>query len=754
MMWRRWLGPVVLLASLLLPALNAGAQVAPGVIVRDIEIRGNRLTQESTIRFYLETEAGKAYVPRVLSDDIKRLYALETFDDIRVTAEEVEGGVRLIVTVTEKPTVRSVTYSGDRGIQEEEIEERIQLRERSTFDRGLLNDTITGLQSHYRESGYYFAHVRPVITPVADNQVDVELVITEGKRIRIHRIEFTGNTFFTDIQLRKEIQLKEYVLPIVSESGSLYRPEVLRVDLQLLEQLYQNNGFVNVQIGEPVVEINREAGAIVVTVPIAREGEQYKVGAVTLTGSEVLSDVELRELVRVTSGEIYAREAVRLDILALTEAHADRGYAFADVVPSVSLDQQTRLVNLSFATNPGPKVYIGRIDIVGNERTQDQVVRRELRLDEGELYSGSKLRRSRQRLNNLQYFEEVNIDTRARAGDDLLDLQVQLRERATGQFSAGLGFSSVEDVIFTISVVQNNLFGRGQTLSANAYVGGISQDFSLSFREPWLYGRPISLGASVFNRAEDFQTFDVNRTGASLSLGRTLGEFTRISAAYRYEVLEISELSENASELLQQSQGESTTSSVTPSVARDSRDNVFNPSEGSVNSFDIQLAGLGGDNRYYRAIGVSTWYFGLPAEMTGFVRGRFGYGEGFDDSVLPASERFFLGGVTTIRGFEFRDIGPKDENNNPLGGTSFVQFNLEIGRSLGGVLRVVAFFDAGNVYGPPDSDDFDMGNLRRSAGLGIRIVTPIGPIRLDYGFKLDKKPGESAGRLGFLLGSF
>ena len=744
----------MLLASLLLPAWNAGAQVTPGAIVRDIEIRGNRLTQESTIRFYLETEAGKAYVPRVLSDDIKRLYALETFDDIRVTAEEVEGGVRLIVTVTEKPTVRSVTYSGDRGIQEEEIEERIQLRERSTFDRGLLNDTVTGLQNHYRESGYYFAHVRPVITPVADNQVDVELVITEGKRIRIHRIEFTGNTFFTDIQLRKEVQLKEYVLPIVSDSGSLYRPEVLRVDLQLLEQLYQNNGFVNVQIGEPVVEINREAGAIVVTVPIAREGEQYKVGAVTLTGSEVLSDVELRELVRVTSGEIYAREAVRLDILALTEAHADRGYAFADVVPSVSLDQQTRLVNLSFATNPGPKVYIGRIDIVGNERTQDQVIRRELRLDEGELYSGSKLRRSRQRLNNLQYFEEVNIDTRARAGDDLLDLEVQLRERATGQFSAGLGFSSVEDVIFTISVVQNNLFGRGQTLSANAYIGGISQDFSLSFREPWLYGRPISLGASVFNRAEDFQTFDVNRTGASLSLGRTLGEFTRISAAYRYEVLEISELSENASELLQQSQGESTTSSVTPSIARDSRDNVFNPSEGSVNSFDIQLAGLGGDNRYYRAIGVSTWYFALPAEMTGFVRGRFGYGGGFDDSVLPASERFFLGGVTTIRGFEFRDIGPEDENNNPLGGTSFVQFNLEIGRSLGGVLRVVAFFDAGNVYGPPDSDDFDMGNLRRSAGLGIRIVTPIGPIRLDYGFKLDKKPGESAGRLGFLLGSF
>jgi len=752
MTWRKWFGLFALIASVLFPAWNATAQIGPGAIVRDIEIRGNRLTQESTIRFYLETEAGKAYVPRTLSEDIKRLYALDTFDDIRVTAEEVEGGMRLIVTVTEKPTVRRVTYSGNRAIQEEDIDERIQLRERSTFDRGLLNDTVTGIQNHYRESGYYFAHVRPEITPVADNQVDIELVITEGRRIRIHRIQFTGNTYFTDNQLRKEVQLKEYTLPIVSDSASLYRPEVLRVDLQLLEQLYQNNGFVNVQIGEPVVEINREAGAIVVTVPVAREGEQYKVGTVVLAGGEVLSTEELRDLVRATSGEIYSRETVRRDILALTEAYADKGYAFADVVPTVSLDQQTRLVNLSFTTRPGPKVYIGRIDIIGNERTQDRVIRREMRLDEGELYSGSKLRRSRQRLNNLQYFEEVNIDTRARVEDDLLDLEVQLRERATGQFSAGLGFSSVEDVIFTVSVVQNNLFGRGQSLSANAYLGGISQDFSVSFREPWLYGLPIGLGISVFNRAEDFQTFDVDRTGASLSLGRAIGEFTRLSAAYRYEVLDISDLSANASDLLQQSQGKSATSSVTPSIARDSRDNVFNPSEGSLNSFEIQLAGLGGDNRYYRAIGNTTWYFALPAEMTGFVRSRFGFGDGFGDNVLPASERFFLGGVTTIRGFEFRDIGPEDDAGNPLGGTSFVQFNVEIGRSLGTVLRVVAFVDAGNVYGP--DNDFDIGSVRRSAGLGIRIVTPIGPIRLDYGFKLDKKAGESSGRLGFLLGTF
>ena len=728
------------------------AQITPGAVVQDIEIRGQRLTPESTIRFYLKTEIGKPFSPLALREDIQRLYALRTFDDIRVTAETVPDGVRLIITVTEKPAVRSVTFSGNRFITAEEVQKRILLKERATFDRNRLNDTTTGLQEHYRQEGYYFAHISPEVTEVDGNQVDVHFRITEGRKIRIDRIRFTGNAHFTDQELRKEIQLKEFVLPVISGASSLYRPEALRVDLQLIENFYQNHGFINIQLGDPIVEINREAGAITITVPIANEGEQYKIGTVTLTADEVFTIEELRQKTRLTTGEVYSREAVRRDILALTEAYADRGYAFADVTPTVSIDQQTRLVHLSFSTRPGSRVYIGRIDIFGNERTRDQVIRRELRIDEGELYSGSKLRRSRQRLTNLQYFEEVKIDTRRRTEEDLMDLAVEVTEQSTGQFTAGLGFSSIETVVFTASVTQRNLFGRGQAVTASARIGGLSQDILLDFQEPWLFGRPILAGATLYRRTADFFTFDSIRTGVSLSIGRALGEFARVSISYGFEILEIDDLDPSASELLEEQEGTSQTSSITPRILWDSRNNRFDPSDGSVQSLEVQLAGLGGSNRFFKVIGSTTWHFGLPGGLTGFVRGRFGIGEGYGGENLPAAERFFLGGVTTVRGFEFRDIGPQDREGNPLGGTSFLQFNLEIGRSFGRYIRVVAFTDAGNVYDV--SHQFDFGELRRSAGFGIRLLTPVGPVRLDWGFKLDRRPGENAGELGFLLGTF
>jgi outer membrane protein insertion porin family len=741
-----------LLLCLLYPAGYLLAAITPGMLIRDIEIRGQRRTQESTIRFYLKTEVDKPFSPQLLSEDIKRLYALQTFDDIRVTAEEVPDGIRLIFTVTEKPAVRTVTFSGNRAVDKDEIEKRVLLKERSTFDRNRLNDTVTGLQEYYRQEGYYFAHVSPEVKQVDDNQVDVQLHITEGRKIRIDRIRFTGNRHFTNAELRKQVQLKEFVLPVISGSASLYKPETLRVDLQLLENFYQNNGFIDVRVGDPVVEINREASAIAITVPIANEGEQYKIGRITLQADEVFTEAELRQQIRLKTGEIYSREGVRQDILALTEAYTDQGYAFADVAPTVSIDQQTRLLHLGFTTRPGPRVYIGRIDIIGNERTRDQVIRRELRIDEGELYSGSKLRRSRQRLINLQYFEEVKIDTKRRSEEGLMDLEVDVREQSTGQFTAGLGFSSIESVVFSAAVSQRNLFGRGQSITLSGRIGSLSQEFLIDFREPWLFGQPILGGVSLYRRDFDYDTFDSLRTGFALSIGRAYGEFARASLTYTFEVLELSNLDPSASELLQEQEGTSTISSVTPRVVWDSRDNRLDPLQGSLHSFEVQFAGLGpGTDRFVKVIGESTWYFLLPAALTGFVKGRFGIGEGYGGDNLPASERFFLGGVTTVRGFDFRDIGPKDLEGNPLGGTSFLQFNLEVGYSFGRLLRLVAFVDAGNVY---SLQQFDFGELRRSAGVGIRLLTPIGPVRLDYGFKLDRRPGESVGELGFLLGTF
>ena len=746
------LATVLPLCLLFWSPLQTLAAIGPGSIVRDIVIQGNRRTQASTIRFYLKTEIGSPFSPRVLREDIERLYALRLFDDIQVTAEEVDDGMRILLTVTEKPAVRNVIIEGRRRGAEEEVRQRVVLKEGAMFSRNLLNDSVTGLQEYYRQEGYYFAHVRPEEVAVDDNQVDVTLHITEGDKVRIRRIQFTGNRHFPDIVLQGEIQTKPYSVPILSGGASLYRPEGLRVDLQLLQNFYQNNGFINIQLGEPTVEINREASSVIMTIPIASEGEQYKVGAVGLTGDEIFEEAELRRMVRLRTGEIYSREQVRNDILGLTNAYTDQGYAFADATPTIALDNERRLVNVTYTIQPGPRVYIGRIDIRGNERTRDWVIRRELRIDEGELYSGQQLLRSRQRLTNLDYFEEIKIDTLRRPEQGLIDLEVDVTEKSTGQFSAGLGFSSVETVVFQASVTQRNLFGRGQVITAQGRIGGLSQDFSISFAEPWLFGRPINAGASVYRNDVDFQTFDSRRTGFALTLGRAFGEFLRASVTYRFEELDISDIEPGAADLLEEQEGSSLTSSVTPSVVWDSRNSRFNPSQGSLNSLEFDIAGLGCENQFYKLIGETTWYYPLPYGLSGFIKGRFGIGAGYGGEDLPASERFFLGGPTTVRGFGFRDIGPQDLDGNPLGGTSFVQFNLEVGRSFSRILRLVTFMDVGNVYS--EDQTFDLGEMRRSVGFGIRFITPVGPVRLDWGFKLDRRPGERLVELGFLLGAF
>jgi outer membrane protein insertion porin family len=749
---RRILILAVWLCCVVWVAEQAVAAITPGAMVRRIDIRGNRRTQESTIRFYLRTVEGSPWTPKTLQEDIKRLYALGVFENIQVTAEEVDDGIALTLTVTEKPAVRQVTFKGNRRIKDEEIRKRILLNERSTFDRNVLNDTVTSIQKYYRDEGYYFAHVRPEVSAVDDNQVDIALDITEGKKIRIGHVGFTGNTYFPDSILRKQLQTREYLMPVFSGPASLYRPDALRVDVQLVDNFYHDHGFMDVQVGEPSVEINREASMIAINIPIANEGEQYKVGIVALEGDEVFSEAELRPLVRLIRGEIYNRSAVREDITRLTNAYTDQGYAFADATPTIVRDEKQRLVNITYELRPGPRVYIGRIDIRGNERTRDWVIRRELRIHEGELYSGESLRRSRQRLMNLQYFEDVKIDTKRRMEEGLIDLDIDVAEQSTGQFTAGLGFSSVETVVLSASVTQRNLFGRGWSVSAIGRIGGLSQDFSLSFLEPWLFNRPVSAGFSVFRRSVDFQTFDSRRTGFTLTLGRYFGEFFRGSLTYLLEEVDISDIAPSAADILSDQEGKSVTSSLAPRLEWDSRDNQFNPSQGSHQILEFEVAGLGGDNRFYRMIGESTWYYPLPLGLTGFVKGRFGYAAGYAGEELPVQERFFLGGPTTVRGFGFREIGPQDLDDNPLGGTSLIQFNFEVGRNLGRIFRLVAFMDAGNVYA--EAEQFDLGELRSAVGFGIRVITPVGPMRLDFGFKLDRRPDEKLMEIGFLLGRF
>jgi outer membrane protein insertion porin family len=534
--------------------------------------------------------------------------------------------------------------------------------------------------------------------------------------------------------------------------GSVFQRETLRNDVRRLEALYQTRGFLRVEVAEPEVRVDRAAKGIFIAIAI-KEQDQFYVGRVRVQGDDLFSAEELKRTMQLQEGEIFDRSQLSNDVLAIADRYAERGYAFADVVPLTDIDQTKHVVSIDLRIDRGPQVRVGRILIVGNEITRDKVVRREMRLDEGQLFDSTKLRRSRQRLGNLGFFEEVKLDTKRRPEEDLVDLEVRVKEQPTGSISAGAGYSSTQSVIGTASIRQNNLFGRGQRIGLTASLSKISTDFTLSFTEPYFLDTLTSLGVDAFNRRFDYTSFTSHETGGGLRFSRPFGEFIRLGIGYRYEAINITHVSEDASLRIQQLAGRSTSSIVTPSFTWDSRDNAFNPTRGFYNLLSLDVAGgpLGAENQFYKAIGESNWYHPVVGELVLSLRGRVGYAEGYGGKDLPLLERFFTGGqAVTIRGYRLRDVGPKDINGDPIGGNSLVLLTSQLRFPLTQGLSLIGFMDAGNVY---DENEFDPTRLRVGVGAGIRFVTPLGPLALDWGFKLGRKTGEKPTEIHFNIGT-
>jgi outer membrane protein insertion porin family len=532
----------------------------------------------------------------------------------------------------------------------------------------------------------------------------------------------------------------------------VYQRETLRNDLRRIEAFYQTRGFLRVEVGEPDVRVDQKAKGIFITVTV-KEQDQYRVGRLQVAGDDLFGAEELKSLMRLQEGEIFDRSQLANDVLKLSDRYTERGYAFADVVPLTNIDQERRLVNIDVQIDRGPQVRVGRVLIVGNEITRDKVIRREIRLSEGDLFDSSKLRRSRQRLGNLGFFEEVKLDTRRRPEEDLVDLEVRVKEQPTGAFTAGAGYSSTQSVIGTASIRQNNLFGRGQRLALTAALSSVSADFTLSFTEPYFLDSQFSLGLEVFNRRFDYDSFDSRETGAGLRFSRPIGEYLRAGLGYRYEDIDITDVSDDASQRIKDLAGRSTSSVLTPSIAWDSRDNQLNPSRGFYHFLSLDFAGgpLGAENQFYKAVGEANWYYPVVGDLVFSARGRVGYGDGWGDKDLPLLERFFVGTqAVTIRGYRLEDVGPKDINGDAIGGNSLILLSGQLRFPVTQGLSLVGFIDAGNLY---DKNDFDPTILRVGIGAGIRFVTPLGPLALDWGFKLDRKAGEKPSEIHFNVGS-
>ena len=719
--------------------------------VASVIIADNKRIEADAIKRVIKTKPGDIFLSKSLSEDLKAVYEMGYFDDIRIEAEDTPIGKNIIFRVKEKPTIRVIHIKGNKVYKEEKVKENLTIKTGSILNIPKIRRNVNRIEELYKEKNYHNVQIAYKIHPLEQNQVDLEFDIDEGEKVLIKNIIFEGNQAYTDKELKKYLKTREKgFLSWLTSSGDL-KMEDLEQDVAILSAFYYNHGYIQARIGEPRVEYKDKW--IYITIKID-EGAQFKVGKVDITGDLVLPQNELMKNLKIAHETYYNRETVRNDVLALTDLYSDEGFAYADIAPRIEKDFDELKVNITYVVQKGKQVYFEKIIIGGNTKTRDKVIRRELMVYEQELYSGRALKRSVRNLHRLNFFEDIKINTAKGSTDDSMILKIDVTEKSTGAISFGAGYSSQENVFLTASIDQKNLFGRGQILSLAGQIGSRTTTYKLSFTEPWLFDIPLSAGFDLYNWETDYDTYDKASVGGGVRFSYPIFDFTRGYIRYNYDDADITNVSEFAAQSIKDLEGTNITSSVSATITYDSKNKAFNPTDGSKHSMTVKYAGLGGNVAFTKYVAETGWYFPLFKGTVGFLHGKGGYVVEGSGGILPDYERFYLGGINSLRGYEWREVHVLDEDGNAIGGDKFVQFNVEYiipllkGQGLVGVL----FYDTGNVYN--NGESIDLGNLRNSAGLGFRWYSPMGPLRIEYGHKLDVQEGDdSGGRWEFSMGS-
>ena len=747
--------------------------------ILDIRIAGNKRIEQDAIRRVTKVQPGDTFLAKNLSDDLKAVFAMGYFDDVRVESEDSSGGKIVTFIVKEKPTIRTISIKGsqilisqnnvnrnsadEQDIREDKkqslifaddkITKSLDIKPGSILNITKVQSNMKRIEDLYKEKNYYNVKVSYNVQELDNNQADLIFVIDEGKKSYIKQIHFEGNQAYTPKQLKKVMKTSEKGFwSWITSSGDM-KSEDLKQDAELLTSYYHNNGYLDAKVGEPTVEFRDNW--IYISVKID-EGSRFKVGDVKIVGDMIKPEADLYKKIKIAKGQYFSRETLRNDIITLGDIYSEEGYAFADITPKIDHDREKLLVNITFTISKGNLVYFEGITITGNTKTRDKVIRRELDIYEQELFNGKKLKDGVKNLQRLDYFEDVKVNTNKGSEPDKMLLDIELKEKPTGTFSVGGGYSTVENMFVVGSITQRNLFGRGETLQFKSEIGGTITKYGVSFVEPWLFDIPLTAGVDVYDQTTNYDVYDLDSIGATFHLGYKIFDFTRAFISYGYDVSNMTDMvSISVTPEMLQMAGVHTTSSLTPSIRYDSKDKPFNPTEGTVASVSVQYAGefLGGDVGFTKYIADLGRYFPLFWDTVGYLHGRVGYLQDHPGELLPYYDRFYLGGINSIRGFAWDQLSPKDSAGNPIGGNKFVQFNTEyifpVIKDVG--LMGLVFFDTGNLYN--EDQDIDLTALRKTAGFGIRWYSPMGPLRLEDGFILDPHTGDSTGgRIEFTMG--
>ncbi len=724
--------------------------------ISEVKVENNQVVSDQSILSKLKTSPGKKFLPANLSDDIKRLYATGLFND--VSAEVLgEEEVTVVFRVQEKPVLEEVIFTGNKRIGIPKLNSFLDLKQGDIFDEFRLKQDIVEIKEFYEEKGFAAANVTYAVKE-RENQVLVTVTVDEGQQLRIREINFNGNKAFAEERLQKLIKTRRKGW---FNSGFL-QEDVLEEDVDRLVGFYRSEGYIDAQVSAGV-DYQENKNRIVINF-LVDEGKRYQVGNVLIEGNSVVSNEVLHDTLKLDAGDIYSELKLRQDVSAIQSYYFDQGYISSSIKADTVLNTDTGKVDLSYSIIEGDVAYVDDINIEGNTRTKDVVIRRELRLVPGDRFNGEKLRRSRQRLHNLGYFEEVTFDTSEKPSTlpDKYDLNVYVKESKTGEFSFGAGYSSLDKFIGFVDLTQRNfdLFnppnftGAGQKLRIRTEFGSERKDYEVSFVEPWFLGYPITTGFNVYSRTRYWDEYDERRDGGNIFAGRAIGEYWYGKMIYRYEDIEISDIQPTASPEIRIEQGKNNISSVTAEITHDTRDSIYNPSTGWYNLFSYELAGgaFGGDKDFGKFYTRNDRFFSLTEKSVLELSLRLGFVDSYDESsIVPVYERFYAGGANTIRGYEERRVGPKGGNNDPIGGRLLGIFNLEYTYAIADNLKWALFYDTGNVWPGPSDFDWNNPDLKRGVGTGIRVKTPLGPIRLDYGYALDPETGESPSRFHFTM---
>ena len=739
--------------ALLVTASFLSAQ--EGENIQSLKVIGNKRIDESTILYYIKSKPGTLLSKRQIREDIEQIYSLGQFKDIRVETRNTLKGLEVEFYVEEISSVGDVEILGNDKVDTSDIREKIGLKRGAAFNEHLIQESNEEIIKLYREKGYFFAQTHIDTQSTKESLVNITIRIKEGEKVKIEKVRFSGNKAIPDKDLRDQMETTEETWYSFLDDSGVYQKDILKLDLFRIEGYYHDHGYLRIKVLEPRIDINKKSREIHITIPV-EEGPQFRVKTLNINGDAAVSPDEILKSIKTKVGGIYNVSQLRQDILAVTDLYSQKGYAYADANPISKLNDEDQTVDLSIEIDKGKKVYVGNIEILGNIITRDNVIRREFRLKEGEVFDGSKLKRSKQRINNLNYFEDVKIDTHRGQDPDLIDILTTVTERPTGSFSVGVGFSSVENFIFTTSITQDNLFGNGQRLGVDASLSSIRSDFKINFTEPRLFDSEISFGISAFNEDQDYISFDAKSTGGGFGLGKNLSEYDSVSINYRLANVEVTNV--DPADVTEFFKNETRlTSRIVPTYVYDSRDNYLNPTTGWRHVVGFEFAGLGGTKftKYFYEV---TYYHPLVGKFVGAAHARINYSDGYGGDKLPAFERFFMRGSTSLRGFTIKDIGPKNSDGDPIGGNQSLLFNLEVQYPLTKSFRGFLFYDRGNIFGggfntSTTSKSFDLLEMRNSIGAGIRFISPFGPLGFSYGIKLDKKSGEESGEFHFSAGS-